>query len=111
VGGITAEPYSYYKVNGLIHNSQEIDKEIVGISENASRKLRNAKMAHYYVCGLNIADTPYTVKFVVAELENGDRYYDHSLTEIEKGELLNRAEDRVRSVNMNSTENLPSRIY
>jgi hypothetical protein len=25
--------------------------------------------------------------------------------------LLNRAEDRVRSVNMNSTENLPSRIY
>ena len=31
MGGITAEPYSYYKVNGLIHNSQEIDKEIVSI--------------------------------------------------------------------------------
>ena len=62
------------------------------ISENASKKLRNAKLAHYYVCGLNIADAPYTVKFVVAEFESGDRYYDHSLTEIEKGELLNRAE-------------------
>ncbi|MBO5018164.1 MAG: hypothetical protein J6C56_04805 [Alistipes sp.] len=62
------------------------------VSETASKKLRNAKMAHYYVCGLNIGDVPYTVKFVVAEFESGEKYYDHSLTEIEKGELLNRAE-------------------
>jgi hypothetical protein len=52
----------------------------------------NERMAHYYVCGLNIGGIPYTVKFVVAEFESGEKYYDHSLTEIEKGELLNRAE-------------------
>ena len=62
------------------------------ISETASKKMRNAKMAHYYVCGLKIDNIPYTVKFVVAEFESGEKYYDHSLTEIEKGDLLNRAE-------------------
>lgn len=46
-GGITAEPYSYYKVNGLIHNSQEIDKEIVGISENTRFRVTPAMNAAY----------------------------------------------------------------
>lgn len=32
VGGITTEPKSVYKIKELIHNSQELDKEIVGIS-------------------------------------------------------------------------------
>lgn len=59
---------------------------------DASEKLKNAKEVQYYVCGLNIGGVPYTVKFVVAEYENGERYYDHSLTQIEKGDLLNRAE-------------------
>ena len=31
VGGITTEPKSVYKIKELIHNSQELDKEIVGI--------------------------------------------------------------------------------
>lgn len=62
------------------------------VSADASEKLKNAKEVQYYVCGLNIGGVPYTVKFVVAEYENGDRYYDHSLTRIEKGDLLNRAE-------------------
>ena len=47
MGGITAEPYSYYKVNGLIHNSQEIDKEIVGISENTRFRVTPAMNAAY----------------------------------------------------------------
>ncbi|WP_241160058.1 LPD38 domain-containing protein [Parabacteroides sp. ZJ-118] len=42
----------------------------------------------YYVCGLKIGDTDYTVKAVIANQSNGDRYYDHKLTDIEKGELL-----------------------
>lgn len=62
------------------------------VSADASEKLKNAKEVQYYVCGLNIGGVPYTVKFVVAEYENGERYYDHSLTQIEKGDLLNRAE-------------------
>lgn len=42
----------------------------------------------YYVCGLKIADADYTVKAVIAEQNNGERYYDHKLTKIEKGKLL-----------------------
>ncbi len=59
---------------------------------NPSKKLKNAKYAHYYLCGLNIAGEPYTAKIVIAEFPSGEKYYDHSLTQIEKGELLNRAE-------------------
>ena len=43
---------------------------------------------HYYVCGLNIGGENYTVRAVVAEQPNGERYYDHKLTKIEKGKLL-----------------------
>lgn len=42
----------------------------------------------YYVCGLKITDVDYTVKAVIAEQNNGERYYDHKLTKIEKGKLL-----------------------
>ncbi len=42
----------------------------------------------YYVAGLKIGGTDYTVKFVVARTEQGKRYYDHRLTQIEKGALL-----------------------
>lgn len=40
------------------------------------------------MCGLKIADVDYTVKAVIAEQNNGERYYDHKLTKIEKGKLL-----------------------
>ena len=73
----------------LIENSIYITSEEV---ENASKRLENAKQIHYYVCGLNINNVPYTAKIVIAELQNGDRYYDHKLTQIEKGDLINRAE-------------------
>lgn len=42
----------------------------------------------YYVCGLKIGDVDYTVKAVIANQNNGKRYYDHKLTQIEKGKLL-----------------------
>ncbi|MCD8304937.1 MAG: hypothetical protein LUC86_08975 [Prevotellaceae bacterium] len=41
----------------------------------------------YYVCGLRIGGEDYTVKMVVG-VKNGKKYYDHSLTGIEKGRLL-----------------------
>ncbi|MCD8266900.1 MAG: hypothetical protein LUC33_07085, partial [Prevotellaceae bacterium] len=41
----------------------------------------------YYVCGLRIGGEDYTVKMVVG-VKNGKKYYDHSLTGIEKGKLL-----------------------
>lgn len=42
----------------------------------------------YYVCGLKIAGNDYTVKSVVSIDNNGNKYYDHKLTSIEKGKLL-----------------------
>jgi hypothetical protein len=48
----------------------------------------NVESFRYYVCGLKIGNMDYTVKSVVAVQNNGDRYYDHKLTNIEKGKLL-----------------------
>lgn len=45
----------------------------------------------YYLAGLNIGGEKYTVKAVVANAVTGERYYDHKLTAIEKGELLSTA--------------------
>ena len=42
----------------------------------------------YFVCGLKIGGVDYTAKIVVANQRNGERYYDHKLTQIEKGALL-----------------------
>ena len=41
----------------------------------------------YYVCGLKIGGVDYTVKVTIG-VKQGKRYYDHSLTEIEKGNLI-----------------------
>ena len=56
-------------------------------NEDAER-YPGVKSFRYYVCGLKIGSTNYTVKAVVAVQNNGDRYYDHKLSSIEKGKLL-----------------------
>ncbi|MDR1974992.1 MAG: hypothetical protein LBQ31_10075 [Bacteroidales bacterium] len=42
----------------------------------------------YYVVGLKINGEDYTVKAVIANGTNVEQYYDHKLTQIEKGKLL-----------------------
>lgn len=51
---------------------------------------KNPDVAEYqhYVCGLKIGDDDYTVHSIVAVDKRGDRYYDHKLSRIEKGKLL-----------------------
>lgn len=41
----------------------------------------------YYVCGLKIGNVDYTVKVTVG-VKGASKYYDHALTEIEKGKLI-----------------------
>ena len=41
----------------------------------------------YYVCGVKIDGVDYTAKVVIG-VKNGVRYYDHQLTQIEKGRLI-----------------------
>ncbi|MFZ7136613.1 LPD38 domain-containing protein [Avibacterium avium] len=42
----------------------------------------------YYLAGLNIGGDNYTVRAVIANSTTGEKYYDHKLSEIEKGDLL-----------------------
>ena len=68
----------------IIENSIYIDSE-------ANKDIaKNPSVTEYqhYVCGLNIGGTDYTVLATVAVDKDGSRYYDHNLTRIEKGKLL-----------------------
>ncbi|GAD05728.1 hypothetical protein PORCRE_1435 [Porphyromonas crevioricanis JCM 15906] len=59
------------------------------ITEEANEKQKNRFVSYrYYVVGLNIGGIDYTAKLVVGVANNGETYYDHALTEIEKGRLL-----------------------
>ncbi|MGY4674234.1 LPD3 domain-containing protein [Ursidibacter arcticus] len=46
----------------------------------------------YYLAGLKIGNDDYTVRAAVANSNMGEKYYDHKLTDIEKGELLSIAQ-------------------
>ena len=46
----------------------------------------------HFVCGLKIGNEDYTVHSLVAVDKNGNRYYDHNLTQIEKTKLLDSIE-------------------
>lgn len=52
---------------------------------------RNYASYRYYVCGLKINGEDYTAKIVVG-VKDGQCYYDHRLTQIEKGDAIKKAE-------------------
>ncbi len=67
---------------------QIIEKSIyIATLPNEDTKV-NVESFDYFVCGLKIGMVDYTVKSVVVVLPDGERYYDHKLTTIEKGELI-----------------------
>ena len=72
----------------IIENSIYIDT-----IENEDSKNPNVKSFDYYVCGLKINGEDYTVKAVISNMADGSRYYDHKLTQIEKGKLLDGIEE------------------
>lgn len=68
----------------IIENSIFIDE----LPNEDFEKYKGVSSFRYYVCGLKIGGVDYTVKAVVAVQNNGNRYYDHRLTSVEKGKLL-----------------------
>ena len=60
----------------------------------------NVSSYDYYVCGLRIGNEDYTVKSVISNID-GKRYYDHKLTAIEKGRVLDYL-DKIESVQATS---------
>lgn len=79
-------------IPALIEQGVYIDT-VANELKDANSKVREYQ---YYVCGLKIGGVDYTVKFVIAVDNNGNRYYDHKLTEIEKSKLLDEL-DRITS--------------
>lgn len=81
----TVQIKSVAAIPSIIENAIYIDS-----SENQDvQKNPNAVAYHYYICGLKIGSEDYTVRMVEAEEKDGNRYYDHKLTHIEKGKLIN----------------------
>lgn len=66
---------------------QIIENGIFITSEN-NQGNKDIDSFDYYICGLRIGGVDYTVKFVISNRKDGSRYYDHKLTQIEKGHLL-----------------------
>lgn len=58
------------------------------IDEQSNEKGSKFDTYRYYVVGLKINGVDYTAKMVVGQ-KNGESYYDHSLTQIEKNNLIN----------------------
>lgn len=72
----------------IIENSIYIDSA----DNHDTKKNPNVSKYHYYVCGLKIGGVDYTVRMVEAEDKDGNRYYDHKLIHIEKGNLIDNNE-------------------
>lgn len=85
---------------------QIIERSIyIDSAENRDKdKNPNVSRYHYYVCGLRIGNEDYTVRMVEAEENDGSRYYDHKLTHIEKGKLI----DELARLNVSSSTELSS---
>ena len=66
----------------IIEESIYIDSE-----KNNDSKI-DADAFDYYVSGLKIGGVDYAVRSVIVKLKDGTRYYDHKLTQIEKGKLI-----------------------
>ena len=69
-------------IPSIIENSIYIESR-----KNNDNKV-DAEKFDYYVCGLKIDGEDYTVRAVFVTPKDGTRYYDHKLTKIEKGNLL-----------------------
>jgi len=78
---------------------QIIEESIFIDSLPNSDKAKNPLIDHYdyYVCGLKIGGVDFTVRAVVVEESNGNRYYDHKLTQIEKTKLIDYVNQSVKN--------------
>ncbi|WP_101774971.1 LPD23 domain-containing protein [Pasteurella oralis] len=86
----------------IIENAVYIDT----LPNEEVRKNPDVKEYEYYLAGLKIGGEDYTVRAVVGVSTTGDKYYDHKLTKIEKGNLLEMT-SRVSTAEISSSSPLP----
>lgn len=82
--------YDEEHIQSIAALPQIIEKGIYIDSTPNNDRAKNSTIDEYqhYVCGLKIGNEDYTVHSIVAVDINGQRYYDHKLSHIEKGKLL-----------------------
>ncbi len=85
---------SFAVIPQMIENAIFIDETDNYKSNNKYDKYK------YYVVGLNVDGVPYTARIVVGE-KNGKTYYDHELTQIEKGTIIESLNGTTTSVAKN----------
>ena len=83
--GNEAHMKSIADIPAMLKNATFITEEL------AEKKGSKYPSYRYYVVGANIGETDYTVKIALGVAYDGTLYYDHSLTQIEKGALINLA--------------------
>ena len=88
-----AKKVTSHSVDNVVHLKSiaaipQMLENAIFIEESAAEK-ENAKYDtyRYYVCGLRIGNNDYTVRITIG-VKGGKYYYDHSLTSIEKGNLI-----------------------
>jgi hypothetical protein len=88
-----AKKVTSHSVDNVVHLKSiaaipQMLENAIFIEESAAEK-GNAKYDtyRYYVCGLRIGNNDYTVRITIG-VKAGKYYYDHSLTSIEKGNLI-----------------------
>lgn len=85
-----AENEAHLKSVALI--PQMIENAIFIHEEQNDKGSNKFDSYRYYVTGLNMGGIDYTVKLTVG-VKNGETYYDHALTEIEKSNLIDRIDE------------------
>ncbi|WP_454895320.1 ADP-ribosyltransferase-containing protein [Alloprevotella tannerae] len=89
----------------------QLIRHAIFVEERPNEKNNNKYDSYrYYVCGLKIGTTDYTVKLTIG-VKSGKKYYDHALTEIEKGELLDRINDQADKKGFTTTGGAPLQSY
>lgn len=84
-----------------------IIKSSVFVEERSNEKDNDKYDSYrYYVCGLKIGGEDYTVKMTVG-VKQGKKYYDHALTQVEKGKLLDLIGQAVSGEGFTTTEGAP----
>lgn len=102
--GNDAHLKSIVAIPKLINNAIFIEEYS---NEKASDKFDTYK---YYVCGLKVGDVDYTVKMTIG-VKQGKKYYDHALTEIEKGKLLDQINDQAVRMGFTTVGDAPLQPY
>ncbi|MCR4714276.1 MAG: hypothetical protein K5751_07845 [Treponemataceae bacterium] len=87
-----------------IYNIPEIIRSsiYIGTENNDDHRKPELKKFYYYALGIKLNNVDYTAKIVFTEKNNGDIYYDQSLSDIEKGkfiDLIKKEPDAVNRIN------------